>query len=169
MHLWLIVQVIHVSESNWADDDSDSDGDVDCDVDPCEEDCSESTNDLQDENESNVFTSEMCGGDENLAKVRQLVRDNGIDSLFPPLDGTAFYDTICKINHSCNPNVIVKYNCNCTNGLFAELHCLRSISPGEELVQSYIDVSMSELIANILKLLFDVIWYSLFGSSAGVA
>jgi SET domain-containing protein len=64
--------------------------------------------------------------------------------VFPPLDGTALYATHCKINHSCDPNVIVKYNSCEDRGLIAELHALKDILAGEELVQSYIDQSMGE-------------------------
>ena len=62
----------------------------------------------------------------------------GIDRVFPPLDGTAFYSLICKINHSCDPNVIAKYVMT-TTGLQAQLTSLKDIQPQEEFVQSYVD------------------------------
>ncbi len=91
------------------------------------------------------------------------MRENGIDTVFPPLDGTGFYKMICKINHSCDPNVIVKYTINVTTEistsvldsdeynpyskpLIAQITALRSITAGEELVQSYIDSTLSKLI-----------------------
>lgn len=77
--------------------------------------------------------------DENLAVVRELVDTHGIDTLFPPLDGTAFYALICRINHSCDPNVRVTYVNSPEFGLQAHLLALRPIQPGEELLQSYID------------------------------
>lgn len=83
----------------------------------------------------------VSGGpvDENLAVVRELVDTHGIDTLFPPLDGTAFYALICRINHSCDPNVRVTYVNSPEFGLQAHLLALRPIQPGEELLQSYID------------------------------
>lgn len=77
--------------------------------------------------------------DENLAMVRDLIDMHGIDTLFPPLDGTAFYALICRINHSCDPNVRVTYVNSPEFGLQAHLLALRPIQPGEELLQSYID------------------------------
>lgn len=77
--------------------------------------------------------------DENLTILRDLVEENGLDTLFPPLDGTAFYALICRINHSCDPNVRVVYVNSPQFGLQAHLMALRAILPGEELLQSYID------------------------------
>jgi hypothetical protein len=34
---------------------------------------------------------------------------HGDSNIFPPLDGSAFYLNICRINHSCEPNVRVEY------------------------------------------------------------
>ena len=50
-------------------------------------------------------------GDPDLDEVRRLVEEHGEDTLFPPLDGTAFFLLICRINHSCMPNVSVRYSC----------------------------------------------------------
>ena len=50
-------------------------------------------------------------GDPDLDEVRRLVGEHGEDTLFPPLDGTAFFLLICRINHSCVPNVSVRYSC----------------------------------------------------------
>lgn len=70
----------------------------------------------------------------------QLIEDNGgADTMFPPLDGTGFFMTTCKINHSCDPNVFVQYNQDPYLGLVLELVALKDIEEGEELVQSYID------------------------------
>eukprot|EP00607_Mallomonas_marina_P001276 CAMPEP_0182435428 /NCGR_PEP_ID=MMETSP1167-20130531/75679_1 /TAXON_ID=2988 /ORGANISM="Mallomonas Sp, Strain CCMP3275" /LENGTH=299 /DNA_ID=CAMNT_0024626473 /DNA_START=441 /DNA_END=1337 /DNA_ORIENTATION=+ len=83
--------------------------------------------------------------------LRAVVSREGVDTLYAPLDGTAFYTYICKINHSCEPNVLVKYGWGdidadsvtreCGQGLRAELTAVRDIHPGEELLQSYIDQS----------------------------
>eukprot|EP01038_Epipyxis_sp_PR26KG_P013791 gene13791-18498_t len=70
--------------------------------------------------------------------------EQGEDTLFPPLDGTAFYMKICRINHSCEPNVIVKYtDFGEGKGLTAVVNVLRPIVAGEELFQSYIDQSLN--------------------------
>lgn len=48
----------------------------------------------------------------------------------------------CKINHSCDPNVCVKYTTDPEQGLVAQLVAIRDIEIGEELVQSYIDQAL---------------------------
>lgn len=75
-------------------------------------------------------------------RARSLISDCGEDSLFPPLDGTAFYHVTCRINHSCLPNVRVTYSCDAENGLTLHMSSLSDISEGEELFQSYIDQNM---------------------------
>jgi hypothetical protein len=71
--------------------------------------------------------------------LRTLIAEEGGDRIYAPLDGTAFYSIICHINHSCDPNVIVKYATSDQEGLVAQVFALREILPGEELLQSYID------------------------------
>ena len=45
-----------------------------------------------------------------LTSLHSLIEEYSDDhSLFPPLDGTSFYTTICLMNHSCTPNVLVEY------------------------------------------------------------
>ena len=78
-----------------------------------------------------------------LEELLNLVEELGEDSLFPPLDGTSFYELTCKINHSCDPNVIVTYATSNEVGLQAQLLVLKPIQADEELVQSYIDQSQS--------------------------
>ncbi len=86
-----------------------------------------------------------------LNELNALLNSEGIDRVFPPLDGTAFYFSICRINHSCCPNVIVLYqgesvsssqSASPSKGLVAKLTALRPITAGEELLQSYIDQSL---------------------------
>ena len=62
--------------------------------------------------------------------------------IIQPLDGTAFYLNICKINHSCAPNMYVKYASSADHGVCAEVISLRDIAEGEELLQSYIDQTL---------------------------
>ncbi len=80
--------------------------------------------------------------DAKLNELHTVLNDEVIDNVFPPLDGTAFYLTICRINHSCVPNVVVRYASNADKGLVAHLTALCHINPDEELVQSYIDQSL---------------------------
>jgi hypothetical protein len=48
---------------------------------------------------------------DDLIELTELIDDaGGTDQVFPPLDGTAFYSLVCKINHSCRPNVMVRYS-----------------------------------------------------------
>jgi hypothetical protein len=89
--------------------------------------------------QASAAATAVPGADPSIAALREMIEEYGLDTLYPPLDGTAFYSVICRINHSCDPNVRVTY-INCPlRGLLASLIALRPIAPGEELVQSYID------------------------------
>eukprot|EP00604_Paraphysomonas_vestita_P000114 CAMPEP_0174825024 /NCGR_PEP_ID=MMETSP1107-20130205/41094_1 /TAXON_ID=36770 /ORGANISM="Paraphysomonas vestita, Strain GFlagA" /LENGTH=152 /DNA_ID=CAMNT_0016055725 /DNA_START=871 /DNA_END=1330 /DNA_ORIENTATION=+ len=76
---------------------------------------------------------------QNYQTLQDIITSTGEENLYPPLDGTSFYKTICRINHSCVPNVIVKYISHPIYGLCAQMTVLRDIEENEELVQSYID------------------------------
>jgi Cupin-like domain/SET domain len=84
-------------------------------------------------------------GDE-ISRERDTVGDD-LDYIFLPLDGTAMYATACKMNHSCDPNVIVMYRSKRGWGwhypLTAYCVALKEISPNEELTISYIESDMS--------------------------
>ena len=107
------------------------------------------------DDESSEEDNEYTAGEEDLeelntvggvrSRVFRLLEEEDREKLFPPLDGTAFYSMICKINHSCDPNVFVKYVCHPSVGLAAELHAVRDILEGEELTQSYIDQTNGKL------------------------
>ena len=72
-------------------------------------------------------------------RVRDTVGDD-LDYLFPPLDGTAMFSTICKMNHSCDPNVVILYKGNGWNyPLVAYAVALKDIGVGEELTICYIE------------------------------
>jgi len=78
-------------------------------------------------------------------QVRDTQGDD-LDYIFPPLDGTAMYATVCKMNHSCDPNVIVLYKrqgWGSRHPLTAYCVALRDIAPGDELTISYIDLQDS--------------------------
>jgi SET domain len=87
-----------------------------------------------DPNEDEIQVKPMYGGD-----------GDDLDILFPPLDGTAMYSIACKMNHSCDPNVILLYRRRPGFGkehpLAAFLVALRDISAGDELTISYIDAN----------------------------
>lgn len=129
-----------------------------------EEDCQEGEK-VEDVEEEQVTESETGGEEEtkgdsdvpqtDLEVLREIVLQEGLATLFPPLDGTAFYTKICKMNHSCDPNVIIKYTSTSaadhtdtssgvmiSRGITAEVIALRPITEGEELLQSYIDQSL---------------------------
>jgi len=63
----------------------------------------------------------------------------GDDAMWTPLSGAAFYSKICKINHSCEPNVMVSYVCTPAQGVVAQVEVLRDLAAGEELLHSYVD------------------------------
>ena len=57
-------------------------------------------------------------------------------SLFPVCDGTALFALTCCCNHSCEPNVQLRYGDDGTGMLVA----LRDLSPGDELCINYVGV-----------------------------
>lgn len=79
--------------------------------------------------------------------MREEREGDDLDLLFPPLDGTAMYSTACKMNHSCDPNVILVYKRQPGWGakcpLTAFCVALRDIREGEELTISYTDAGES--------------------------
>jgi SET domain len=83
-------------------------------------------------------------GDASLDKLKSVLHEYGADGVFTPLDGTALFSMLCKINHSCDPNVRVKYVFTREHGMVARLVALKDIKPDEELLQSYIDQSMGK-------------------------
>ena len=64
-----------------------------------------------------------------------------LDALFHPMDGTAMFATTCKMNHSCQPNVLVRYRSGWGKYRPLILQCiaLTNISKGEELCISYVN------------------------------
>ncbi len=90
--------------------------------------------------------------DSDLSKSEEEKISSGdeLDNIFTPLDGTAMYYTTCKMNHSCEPNVLVRYNYSCSGGglearwgenfpLVLQCIALRDIEDNEELCISYIN------------------------------
>jgi lysine-specific demethylase 8 len=77
----------------------------------------------------------------NLPSPLTIGRDDGWDGIFTPLDGTAHFSIATKMNHSCDPNVVLLYK---TRGwgrdhpLVAYCVALKDIAPEEELTLSYI-------------------------------
>ena len=72
-------------------------------------------------------------------QLQNFIKEEGEETLFPPLDGTAFYILTCKVNHSCDPNVRIHYQINPDKGLELQMKAIKPIQPHEELLQSYID------------------------------
>ena len=85
-------------------------------------------------------------GDPAYDTLFKTLGQHGDSNIFPPLDGSAFYLNICRINHSCEPNVRVEYvdkgASSAGGGLTAQVRVLRPIAVGEELVQAYVFCSM---------------------------
>ena len=108
--------------------------------------CESSDDEEEEEEEEEESTNEgaASGGDESLTQLLSLLGEHGSEAIFPPLDGTAFYSKICKINHSCLPNCIVRYASDPYSGaLVAQLCALMDLEPGQELLQSYVDSAMA--------------------------
>jgi len=91
------------------------------------------------------------GGEEDEDNDNDDWEDSGddLDTLFTPLDGTAMYQTTCKMNHSCSPNVVARYRYSSRSAaeggqwgrnhpLYVECVALRDIDENEELTISYI-------------------------------
>jgi PHD/YefM family antitoxin component YafN of YafNO toxin-antitoxin module len=91
---------------------------------------------------SDLSQIELTQTENNFVTLQDLITSTGEENLYPPLDGTSFYTTICRINHSCVPNAMVRYRMDPTYGLCAEMIALRDIEENEELVQSYIDQTL---------------------------
>jgi hypothetical protein len=74
-----------------------------------------------------------------LEKLREFISEEEEETLFPPLDGTAFYLLTCKINHSCDPNIRIHYKSDSEKGLVLEMKAVKEIIKNEEFFQSYIN------------------------------
>lgn len=115
-------------------------------------------NDEQDDNYENMDKEEnvmeVDSGDPAYDAIFQVMDTYGDSSILPPVDGAAFYLNICKINHSCEPNVRVEYKHGSSNDsevaargsgakkLVAYVKALRPIAQGEELLQAYVEESL---------------------------
>ena len=88
----------------------------------------------------NSFCDENC--DRNSEQSSPEDGDD-LDELFRPLDGTAMYYTTCKMNHSCQPNIVARYAPRRGWGrnfpLLIQCVALTDICEGEELCISYIN------------------------------
>ncbi|CAM9529101.1 unnamed protein product [Chrysoparadoxa australica] len=72
------------------------------------------------------------------------LQEGDLEHLFQPLDGTALYDVICCMNHSCQPNSEITYKGGSSGQpLMAQVRAITDIAAGEELTQSYIDKELS--------------------------
>ena len=77
---------------------------------------------------------------ENITTMDDLLEQyGGIDGIWTPLNGAAFYSKVCKINHSCEPNIVVTYRMTPSEGLVAVVQALKEIKCNDELLHSYID------------------------------
>lgn len=77
----------------------------------------------------------------NLPTPLIIGKDDEWDDIFVPLDGTAHFSLATKMNHSCDPNVVLLYQSRGwgkDHPLVAYCVALKDITPGEELTLSYI-------------------------------
>ena len=115
--------------------------------DECFEDVEDNEEEEDEEEDEEEEDMEVVDDDADVyTQILQFIDTYSMDVLFPPLDGAAFYKRICKINHSCEPNVRVSYVSTPEGGLTVDMIALREIREGEELVQSYIDQNMCKLV-----------------------
>ena len=173
LHL-IISNLIHILllECESMNDDDDEEDEADIEAEEIQEEDDIASEDDDDEAEDTFPTST---GNPSLDELHTLLNEHGLDKVFPPLDGTAFYTNICKINHSCVPNVIVTYTTRShlkstpvlglsihelsgvddeyrSDGLVALVKVLKPIQPGEELVPSYIDTSLGTILLHCIML-----------------
>eukprot|EP00814_Leptocylindrus_danicus_P006492 CAMPEP_0116031374 /NCGR_PEP_ID=MMETSP0321-20121206/17470_1 /TAXON_ID=163516 /ORGANISM="Leptocylindrus danicus var. danicus, Strain B650" /LENGTH=791 /DNA_ID=CAMNT_0003506475 /DNA_START=469 /DNA_END=2842 /DNA_ORIENTATION=- len=115
------------------------------DIDDGNEDASAGGDGVEDAICRRLLDLELSNGDE---EVPSFDGGDDMDRLFTPLDGTAVFSLACKMNHSCAPNVLVRYRCGWGEHQPLVLQCiaLRDIDEGEELCISYIrsDGSLEE-------------------------
>jgi SET domain len=81
--------------------------------------------------------------DDGSATQQRRIEGDDLDEIFPPLDCLAMYSVLCKMNHSCDPSVVIVYQRQPQWGrdhpLTAHAIALRDLRAGEELTISYID------------------------------
>lgn len=95
---------------------------------------------------------------EVITRIEELLEEYTAEALFPSLDGTSFYKTVCKINHSCEPNARVEYVVT-DAGLVVNMLTVQDLKAGQEIVQSYIDQYASKY-SRSLCCIFISLFYS---------
>uniref|UniRef100_H2TAT1 [histone H3]-lysine(4) N-trimethyltransferase n=1 Tax=Takifugu rubripes TaxID=31033 RepID=H2TAT1_TAKRU len=75
--------------------------------------------------------------DQSLTELFAQVNCNGFTIEDEELShlGSAIFPDVALMNHSCNPNVIVTYK-----GTVAEVRAVQELNPGDEILNSYIDL-----------------------------
>ena len=167
MLLLLLFSLVECESMNGDDEDREDEADEDAEELQQENDIASDEDDGDEGEADDSFPTST--GNPSLDELHALLNEHGLDKVFPPLDGTAFYTNICKINHSCVPNVIVTYATRShlkstpvlglptheasavsdgdgSDGLIALVKVLRPVQPGEELVQSYIDTNLGTIL-----------------------
>jgi hypothetical protein len=73
--------------------------------------------------EANV-SGTPCEGEDELDHCERFIAAAAAGELveFPPLDATALYTTICKLNHSCNPNCEVTFESSSGAAAILKVH-----------------------------------------------
>jgi hypothetical protein len=93
-----------------------------------------------------LYVSPQC----NVEDDEHPLDGDDLDHIFAPFDGTAMFRVACKMNHSCKPNVIVRYAAaGWYHPLTLECIALREIQKDEELCISYIDFTFNSLVMDV--------------------
>jgi hypothetical protein len=103
---------------------------------------SESKEEVTDEEEQGLYSVDEIA--EYLAglDIDERETEDDLDAIFTPLDGTAMFSITCKMNHSCDANVVIVYRgLQWDEPLVAQCIAKRDIAEGEELCISYIDAN----------------------------
>ncbi|KAG5342342.1 hypothetical protein C0989_002813 [Termitomyces sp. Mn162] len=101
------------------------------------------------DNRTAFFELHNCHTKDDPGPILGIVRTNGISIRIltepsklgkdDPLDFSGIFQTMSRINHSCAPNVTRHFD---TASFSLRLHAIRPIKAGEELLMSYVDMSL---------------------------
>eukprot|EP00939_MAST-03C_sp_MAST-3C-sp1_P003748 g3748.t1 len=86
--------------------------------------------------------SSACSSSCASTKKKRRGRSNRRE-LFPLCTGTAMFSIACMLNHSCAPNVSLRWRNDPCDRLCMELYAIRNVARDEELCYSYIDENLS--------------------------
>ena len=101
----------------------------------------------------------LGSAEEVIERIEALIEEYSAESMFPPLDGTSFYKTVCKINHSCEPNVRVQYVVS-VSGLVVDMLALqRNSSSPISIKMPVSSTNISNACENLVVFVFSLTWF----------